>query len=209
MLLGVSLAFNVLQLAGMHAVLPDGLVRRASARRASAPPPTWPASGTESSSHRAGVAQDEELPLLARGRHAAAGTAAQPMMQLTQPAVQRGLGLGAEVAALAGGELPELQQVAGPTPSRHPTYRLAFTVPWLGRSFPSWFPYFLASCRRSSFLVDWLIFHEDAAAAGLENAACPVCAAASSARLVARRARAAPTHPRAQPEQLGTVPWPH
>ena len=48
-------------------------------------------------------------------------------------------------------------------PERHPTYRLAFTVPWVGRTFPSWFPYFLASCRRSAFLVDWLIFHESAA----------------------------------------------
>ena len=48
-------------------------------------------------------------------------------------------------------------------PERHPTYRLAFTVPWIGRTFPSWFPYFLASCRRSAFLVDWLIFHESAA----------------------------------------------
>lgn len=62
----------------------------------------------------------------------------------------------------------EKQQLKEPVlsaaaPERHPTYRLAFTVPWIGRTFPSWFPYFLASCRRSAFLVDWLIFHESAA----------------------------------------------
>ena len=36
-------------------------------------------------------------------------------------------------------------------------------VPWLGDSFPSWMPYFLESCKRSDYLVDWLIFHQDAA----------------------------------------------
>ena len=51
---------------------------------------------------------------------------------------------------------------AQPLPLRHPTYRIAFTVPWIGKSFPSWFPYFLSSCRRSAFLADWLIFHEGA-----------------------------------------------
>ena len=50
-----------------------------------------------------------------------------------------------------------------PLPARHPKYRIAFTVPWIGKTFPSWFPYFLSSCRRSSFLADWLIFHEGAA----------------------------------------------
>ena len=49
-----------------------------------------------------------------------------------------------------------------PLPIRHPKYRIAFTVPWIGKTFPSWFPYFLSSCRRSTFLADWLIFHEDA-----------------------------------------------
>ncbi len=71
---------------------------------------------------------------------------------------------------------------------RHPMYRLAFTVrlahnnnstvpphlpnkagahtfliwqvPWIGKKFPSWFPYFLASCDRSAYIADWLIFHE-------------------------------------------------
>lgn len=49
-----------------------------------------------------------------------------------------------------------------PVPPRHPQYRIAFTVPWIGRTFPSWFPYFLSSCRRSEFIADWLIFHEGA-----------------------------------------------
>ena len=49
-----------------------------------------------------------------------------------------------------------------PLPVRHPKYRIAFTVPWIGKTFPSWFPYFLSSCRRSTFLADWLIFHEGA-----------------------------------------------
>ena len=47
-------------------------------------------------------------------------------------------------------------------PSRHPRYRIAFTVPWIGKTFPSWFPYFLSSCHRSDFIADWLIFHEGA-----------------------------------------------
>lgn len=44
----------------------------------------------------------------------------------------------------------------------HPRLRLALTLPWVGSTFPSWFPYFLASTNRSSYLVDWLIFHEEA-----------------------------------------------
>jgi hypothetical protein len=51
---------------------------------------------------------------------------------------------------------------AVPLPERHPQYRIALTVPWIGKTFPSWFPYFLSSCRRSHFLADWLIFHEGA-----------------------------------------------
>lgn len=54
------------------------------------------------------------------------------------------------------------EQDRGAVPTRHPHYRLALTVPWIGKTFPSWFPYFLASARRSSFLVDWLVFHEGA-----------------------------------------------
>ena len=46
--------------------------------------------------------------------------------------------------------------------TRHPKYRIAFTVPWIGKTFPSWFPFFLSSCRRSAFIADWLIFHEGA-----------------------------------------------
>ena len=45
---------------------------------------------------------------------------------------------------------------------RHPTYRLAMVVPWLGEQFPPWFEHFLESCRRSDYLVDWLIFHQNA-----------------------------------------------
>jgi hypothetical protein len=56
-----------------------------------------------------------------------------------------------------------------PLPARHPSYRIAFTVPWIGRSFPSWFPYFLSSCRRSAFIADWLIFHEEARLPALEE----------------------------------------
>ena len=54
------------------------------------------------------------------------------------------------------------QQRVDALPARHPVYRLAFTVPWIGSTFPSWFPYFLSSCNRSAFLADWLIFHESA-----------------------------------------------
>ncbi len=46
---------------------------------------------------------------------------------------------------------------------RHPTFRLAMVVPWLGDSFPSWMVYFLESCKRADYLVDWLICHQDAA----------------------------------------------
>ena len=43
---------------------------------------------------------------------------------------------------------------------RHPEFRIAFTLPWIGSAFPVWAPYFFASCSRSSFIADWLIFHE-------------------------------------------------
>ena len=46
---------------------------------------------------------------------------------------------------------------------RHPDFRLAMLIPWLGPAFPRWFPLFIASCTGSDYLVDWLIFHEDAA----------------------------------------------
>jgi hypothetical protein len=60
------------------------------------------------------------------------------------------------------GDLAASSALQSPLPPRHPQYRIAFTVPWIGSSFPSWFPYFLSSCRRSAFIADWLIFHEGA-----------------------------------------------
>ena len=45
---------------------------------------------------------------------------------------------------------------------RHPRFRIGLTVPWIGSTFPSWFRYFLASCARSAYVADWLIFHEGA-----------------------------------------------
>ena len=67
-----------------------------------------------------------------------------------------------KAAAAAEAAAAELARPARPG-ERHPTYRLAFTVPWIGASFPPWMEYFLASCGRSAYLADWLIFHEDAA----------------------------------------------
>ena len=61
--------------------------------------------------------------------------------------------------------VPQLARMANEVvskPSHHPRFRVAFTVPWIGKTFPSWFPYFLSSCRRSAFIADWLIFHEGA-----------------------------------------------
>eukprot|EP00736_Rhodelphis_marinus_P009776 Rmarinus@m.25999 len=62
--------------------------------------------------------------------------------------------------------LPEnsvLSTTAAPTPlRRHPTYRIAFLLPWLGSSFPIWFNYFLRSLWKSEYLADFLIFHEGA-----------------------------------------------
>lgn len=51
---------------------------------------------------------------------------------------------------------------AADTASRHPEFRLAMIVPWLGAELPRWFDLFVASCAGSAYLVDWLIFHEDA-----------------------------------------------
>ena len=45
---------------------------------------------------------------------------------------------------------------------QHPTYRIALVVPWLGSEFPTWFPYFVESCRTSEYLTDVLVFHEAA-----------------------------------------------
>lgn len=152
-LLGVSLAFNAIQLVGMHAFLPDGLVRGHGRRAASR---TWPHMSDESFAEKHTVhteAQQHEA--------VAAEVAALPEEQPLVPAaasLHRGGAPLAGTQALAAAAVHD----GGLVPSRHPTYRLAFTVPWLGRNFPSWFPYFLASCGRSAFLVDWLIFHEDA-----------------------------------------------
>lgn len=46
-------------------------------------------------------------------------------------------------------------------PGRHPHYRIAMIVVWLGGP-PPWFAHFAASAARSSYLVDWLLFHEGA-----------------------------------------------
>ena len=152
-LLGVSLAFNAIQLVGMHAFLPDGLVRGHGRRAASR---TWPHMPDESFAEKHTVHTEAQQPEVV-----AAEVAALPEEQPLVPAaasLHRGGAPLAGTQALAAAAV----QDGGLVPSRHPTYRLAFTVPWLGRNFPSWFPYFLASCGRSAFLVDWLIFHEDA-----------------------------------------------
>ena len=66
------------------------------------------------------------------------------------------------IAATTAAAAAAAHDAAELPPSRHPQYRLAFTVPWVGKEFPPWFPYFLASAHRSAYLADWLIFHENA-----------------------------------------------
>lgn len=39
------------------------------------------------------------------------------------------------------------------------TFRVAMLVPWVNE-LPPWLAYFITTAQRSSFLVDWLIFHE-------------------------------------------------
>jgi hypothetical protein len=154
----VSLAFNAIQLVGMHAVLPDGLVRGHGRRVV---PRTWPHMSDVPES----FAPDVKHAVHTEARQpeaVAAEVAAPPEEQLLVPAaawLHRG---GAPLPGAQALAAAAAAQDGGLVPSRHPTYRLAFTVPWLGRNFPSWFPYFVASCGRSAFLVDWLIFHEDA-----------------------------------------------
>lgn len=46
-----------------------------------------------------------------------------------------------------------------PCPGAHPRYRIAIVIAWLGPS-PAWFAHFAASAARSSYLVDFLLFHE-------------------------------------------------
>eukprot|EP00965_Chrysotila_dentata_P186426 6155919-Pleurochrysis_carterae.AAC.3 len=60
--------------------------------------------------------------------------------------------------ASASAELEARRRAAG----RHPKYRLAFVVPWLGQTFPNWFDHFAASCAASDYLADWIVFHENA-----------------------------------------------
>ena len=55
-------------------------------------------------------------------------------------------------------ELSVRRRAAG----QQPEFRVAMIIPWLGPSFPRWFPLFVASCAGSDHLVDWLVFHEDA-----------------------------------------------
>lgn len=154
-----SVVCNLLQLAGMHAVLPDGLVRARDRGGTTVPsaarPPTPPRPPTSI-----------EQPVPRQMREPAAASGAMPKAVQPQPAAQQPVPWMDEAHPLAR---PTTMQPKAPAPSRHPTYRLAFTVPWVGKSFPSWMPYFLSSCRRSGFLVDWLIFHEDAQLPGAEE----------------------------------------
>ena len=149
-----SVVCNLLQLAGMHAVLPDGLVRARDRGGTAAPPAMRPPTPP-----RPPASIEHPVPL--QMREPAADSEAMPKAALpvARPAAQEPVLRMAEAPLLAR---PTTTQPTVPAPSRHPSYRLAFTVPWVGKSFPSWMPYFLSSCRRSGFLVDWLIFHEDA-----------------------------------------------
>ena len=42
-------------------------------------------------------------------------------------------------------------------------HRIAILVPYLGTSWPKYFPLFYESCQRSESLIDWLIFHDGVA----------------------------------------------
>lgn len=150
-----SVVCNLLQLAGMHSVLPDGLVRAhdrgGGAASPVARPPTLPTPPTPP------ISVEQPVPLRMREPAAASEAMPKAAVPIAQPVMQPVLQMGeAQPLARPAATYPV------PVPSRHPLYRLAFTVPWVGKSFPSWMPYFLSSCRRSGFLVDWLIFHEDA-----------------------------------------------
>jgi len=46
-----------------------------------------------------------------------------------------------------------------PCGKRHPTFRLAMLIPWVNE-LPPWLTYFVTTAQRSSFLIDWIIFHE-------------------------------------------------
>jgi hypothetical protein len=43
---------------------------------------------------------------------------------------------------------------------RHPYYRIAIVVPWLGSQLPPWIEYFVESCKSNQYLFDWIILHE-------------------------------------------------
>jgi len=42
---------------------------------------------------------------------------------------------------------------------RDPQHRVAMLIPWVNE-LPPWLSYFVASARRSAYLIDWLVFHE-------------------------------------------------
>jgi hypothetical protein len=46
------------------------------------------------------------------------------------------------------------------SPLRHPRYRIAMIITWIGTKFPVWFSYFVQSAAASSYLFDILVFHE-------------------------------------------------
>ena len=69
---------------------------------------------------------------------------------------------GQEAAGAPSAAVPPELVAARRAVGRHPMFRLAMVVPWLGGSFPSWMEHFLASCAQSDYLVDWLVFHQDA-----------------------------------------------
>jgi len=127
---------------------------------------------------RASIAElSREMVMAAAVTHARSTVHARPPPHPNETGEQRALAVSSFVSTLPSfarhpaalhRDLSDTHAAAA-TPARHPQYRIAFTVPWIGSTFPSWFPYFLSSCRRSAFLADWLIFHEDALVPGLDD----------------------------------------
>lgn len=68
----------------------------------------------------------------------------------------------AEAAGSAFPRVDEVLRASRRAAGQHPEFRVAMIIPWLGSSFPHWFPLFVWSCGGSDYLFDWLVFHEDA-----------------------------------------------
>lgn len=117
----------------------------------------------------ASVGDGEEVAEEAHAREIERARARQRQWQQKFTEQKEGMGHAARVApaqdhghadpALPPSEAESIPTDGEPCGDRHPDFRIAMVIPWVG-PLPPWTPYFVASARPSAPLADFLIFHE-------------------------------------------------